>query len=145
MPTARWASATTPIPVSVEHKLGIHGSPTCVMAYGDKGGAIGYLGGRGESRPRLHVHDDERGALEGGSAGLGASEGAYQKAVGYARERVQGGVPIIEHADVKRMLLNMRALNEAMRALAYAEAVTMDLAHAGPPKGPARRISVASI
>ena len=67
-----------------------------------------------------------------GLQGLGASEGAYQKAVAYARERVQGGVPIIEHADVKRMLLTMRALNEAMRALAYSEAVTMDLAHAGP-------------
>jgi len=70
--------------------------------------------------------------LKVGLQGLGASEGAYQKAVAYARERIQGGVPIIEHADVKRMLLTMRALNEAMRALAYAEAVTMDLAHAGP-------------
>lgn len=70
--------------------------------------------------------------LKVGLQGLGASEGAYQKAVAYARERVQGNVPIIEHADVKRMLLTMRALNEAMRALAYSEAVTMDLAHAGP-------------
>jgi alkylation response protein AidB-like acyl-CoA dehydrogenase len=66
---------------------------------------------------------------------LGAAEGAYQQAVSYARDRVQGGVPIIEHADVKRMLLTMRALNEAMRALAYSEAVTMDLAHYGPEDG----------
>jgi hypothetical protein len=56
-------------------------------------------------------------------------EGAYQKAVAWARERVQGGVPIIQHADVKRMLLTMRALNEAMRAFAYSEAITMDRAH----------------
>jgi hypothetical protein len=70
--------------------------------------------------------------------GLGAAEGAYQKAVAYARERVQGGVAIIEHPDVRRMLLTMRALIEAMRALVYAEAVTMDLAHRGPEADRAR-------
>ena len=68
-----------------------------------------------------------------GLQGLGASEGAYQKAVDYARERVQGGVPIIEHPDVKRMLMTMRALNEAMRALAYIESLTMDLSHGAAP------------
>ena len=119
-------------PVSVEHKLGIHGSPTCVMAYGDNGGAIGYLVGEENQGLACMFTMMNEARLKVGLQGLGASEGAYQKAVAYARERVQGGVPIIQHADVKRMLLTMRALNEAMRALAYSEAVTMDLAHAGP-------------
>ena len=119
-------------PVSVEHKLGIHGSPTCVMAYGDNGGAIGYLVGEENQGLACMFTMMNEARLKVGLQGLGASEGAYQKAVTYARERVQGGVPIIEHADVKRMLLTMRALNEGMRALAYSEAVTMDLAHAGP-------------
>ncbi len=119
-------------PVSVEHKLGIHGSPTCVMVYGDNGGAIGYLVGKENQGLACMFTMMNEARLKVGLQGLGASEGAYQKAVAYARERVQGGVPIIEHADVKRMLLTMRALNEAMRALAYSEAVTMDLAHAGP-------------
>ena len=118
-------------PVSVEHKLGIHGSPPCVMAYGDNGGAIGYLVGEENQGLACMFTMMNEARLKVGLQGLGASEGAYQKAVAYARERVQGGVPIIEHADVKRMLLTMRALNEAMRALAYSEAVTMDLAHAG--------------
>ena len=119
-------------PVSVEHKLGIHGSPTCVMAYGDTGGALGYLVGEENQGLACMFTMMNEARLKVGLQGLGASEGAYQKAVAYARERVQGNVPIIEHADVKRMLLTMRALNEAMRALAYSEAVTMDLAHAGP-------------
>ena len=119
-------------PVSVEHKLGIHGSPTCVMTYGDNSGAIGYLVGEENQGLACMFTMMNEARLKVGLQGLGASEGAYQKAVAYARERVQGGVPIIEHADVKRMLLTMRALNEAMRALAYSEAVTMDLAHAGP-------------
>ncbi len=118
-------------PVSVEHKLGIHGSPTCVMAYGDNGGAIGYLVGEENQGLACMFTMMNEARLKVGLQGLGASEGAYQQAVSYARERVQGGVPIIEHADVKRMLLTMRSLNEAMRALAYSEAVTMDLAHYG--------------
>jgi hypothetical protein len=69
--------------------------------------------------------------LKVGLQALGASEGAYQQALAYAHERVQGGVPIIQHPDVKRMLLTMKALIEGMRALAYSEAVTMDLAHRG--------------
>ena len=132
-------------PVSVEHKLGIHGSPTCVMAYGDQEGAIGYLVGEPHQGLACMFTMMNEARLKVGLQGLGASEGAYQKAVAYARERVQGGVPIIEHADVKRMLLTMRALNEAMRALAYSEAVTMDLAHAGPQSerdGHQRRIDL---
>ncbi len=118
-------------PVSTEHKLGIHGSPTCVMAYGDEGGAVGYLVGEENRGLACMFTMMNEARLKVGIQGLGASEGSYQQAVAYAHERVQGGVPIIQHADVKRMLLTQRALTEAMRALAYSEAVTMDLAHHG--------------
>lgn len=121
-------------PVSTEHKLGIHGSPTCVMAFGDDEGAVGYLVGEENRGLACMFTMMNEARLKVGLQGLGASEGAYQHALAYARERVQGGVPIIEHADVKRMLLTMRALNEAMRALSYSEALTMDLAHYGPPE-----------
>ncbi|MEH6585392.1 MAG: acyl-CoA dehydrogenase [Halioglobus sp.] len=130
-------------PVSCEHKLGIHGSPTCVMAFGDTDGAIGYLLGE-ENRGlacMFTMMNEARHKV--GVQGLGASEGALQKAVAYARERVQGGVPIIEHPDVKRMLLTMKSLCEAMRGLAYTEAVTMDLAHRGPEE--ARRVQQSRI
>ena len=119
-------------PVSVEHKLGIHASPTCVMAYGDKEGAIGYLVGSENEGLRCMFTMMNEARLKVGIQGLGAAEGAFQKARAYAHERVQGGVSIINHADVKRMLLTMRSGCEAMRALAFSEAVTMDLAHAGP-------------
>jgi alkylation response protein AidB-like acyl-CoA dehydrogenase len=118
-------------PVSTEHKVGIHGSPTCVMAYGDNGGAVGYLVGEENRGLACMFTMMNEARLKVGIQGLGIAEGAYQQAVAYARERVQGGGPIIRHADVKRMLLTMRALTEAMRALAYSEAVTMDLAHFG--------------
>ncbi len=118
-------------PVSTEHKLGIHGSPTCVMAFGDNEGALGYLVGEKNRGLACMFTMMNEARLKVGVQGLGAAEGAYQKAVAYARERVQGGVAIIEHPDVRRMLLTMRALIEAMRALVYAEAVTMDLAHRG--------------
>jgi hypothetical protein len=118
-------------PVSTEHKLGIHGSPTCVMAYGDNGGAVGYLVGEENRGLACMFTMMNEARLKVGIQGLGIAEGAYQQAVAYARERVQGGGPIIRHADVRRMLLTMRALTEAMRALAYSEAVTMDLAHFG--------------
>ncbi|MEZ5555859.1 acyl-CoA dehydrogenase family protein [Haliea sp.] len=119
-------------PVSTEHKLGIHGSPTCVMAFGDNEGALGYLVGEENRGLACMFTMMNEARLKVGVQGLGAAEGAYQKAVAYARERVQGGVAIIEHPDVRRMLLTMRALIEAMRALVYAEAVTLDLAHRGP-------------
>ena len=119
-------------PVSVEHKLGIHASPTCVMAYGDNEGAIGYLVGNENEGLRCMFTMMNEARLKVGIQGLGAAEGAFQKARAYAHERVQGGVAIIHHADVKRMLLTMRSGCEAMRALAFSEAVTMDLAHAGP-------------
>jgi alkylation response protein AidB-like acyl-CoA dehydrogenase len=116
-------------PVSTEHKLGIHGSPTCVMAFGDNEGAIGYLVGEENQGLRCMFTMMNEARLKIGLQGLSVAEGAYQQAVDYARDRVQGGIPIIQHADVKRMLLTMRAANEAMRAFAYSEAVTMDRAH----------------
>jgi len=119
-------------PVSTEHKLGIHGSPTCVMAFGDTDGAIGYLVGEENRGLACMFTMMNEARLKVGVQGLGAAEGAYQKAVAYARERVQGGVAIIEHPDVRRMLLAMKSLIEAMRAFVYTEAVTMDLAHRGP-------------
>ena len=119
-------------PVSVEHKLGIHGSPTCVMAFGDNDGAVGYLLGEENQGLACMFTMMNEARLKVGLQGLGAAEGAYQKALAYSRERVQGGVPIIEHPDVKRMLLSMKSLTEAMRSFSYTEALTMDLAHRGP-------------
>ena len=128
-------------PVSCEHKLGIHGSPTCVMAFGDGDGAVGYLLGEENNGLACMFTMMNEARLKVGIQALGAAEGAFQQARDYARERVQGGVPIIEHPDVKRMLLTMKSLTEAMRALAYSEAVTMDLAHLGPEQDRARQQS----
>jgi len=124
--------------VSLEHKLGIHGSPTCVLAFGDKGGAIGTL--VGEANHGLEymfiMMNEARFAV--GMEGLGLSERAYQQAAEYAKERIQGGelgvkggpkVPIVRHPDVRRMLLLMRSQTEAMRALAHVVAAAMDKAH----------------
>ena len=116
-------------PVSTEHKLGIHGSPTCVMAFGDNEGAIGYLVGKENEGLRCMFTMMNEARLKIGLQGLSIGEAASQQAVAYARERVQGGVPIIQHADVKRMLLTMRCGNEAMRAFAYSETITLDRAH----------------
>lgn len=129
-------------PVSTEHKLGIHGSPTCVMAFGDKEGAIGYLVGEENQGLRCMFTMMNEARLKIGLQGLSAAEGAYQQAVDYARERVQGGVPIIQHADVKRMLLTMRAANEAMRAFSYTEAITMDRAHHQKDAGQQARLDL---
>lgn len=121
-------------PVSTEHKLGIHGSPTCVMAFGDNDGAIGYLIGEENQGLRCMFTMMNEARLKVGIQALGVADASYQHAVAYARERVQGGVAIIEHPDVKRMLLTMRSLVEAGRGLAYREALTMDLAHKGQPE-----------
>ncbi|MEM6582584.1 MAG: acyl-CoA dehydrogenase family protein [Pseudomonadota bacterium] len=118
-------------PVSVEHKLGIHGSPTCVMSFGDNGGAVGYLVGQKNQGLAAMFTMMNEARLKVGLQGLGAAEGAFQQARAYSRDRVQGGVPIIQHADVKRMLLTMRSLLEAGRAMAFAESMTMDLAYNG--------------
>lgn len=127
--------------VSIEHKLGIHASPTAVMQYGEKEGAIGYLVGE-ENRGLEYMFIMMNAArFAVGMEGVGIAERAYQRAVAYAKDRVQsrevGGsgsksVPIIRHPDVRRMLMTMRALTEASRANAYVTAAAMDAAHAHP-------------
>ena len=122
-------------PVSVEHKMGIHASPTCVMSYGDRGGAVGYLVGE-ENKGLVYMFTMmNRARLSVGLQGLAISERAYQQAREYARQRVQGSavghegrVTIIHHADVRRMLMVMKSHIEAMRALAYATMAELDMA-----------------
>ena len=128
---------------SIEHKLGIHASPTAVMAYGDKEGAIGYLVGE-ENRGLEYMFIMMNAArFAVGMEGVAVAEAAYQKALAYAKERVQsrelGGsgskaVPIIRHPDVRRMLMSMKAQAEATRALAYVVAGALDKAHHHPDK-----------
>jgi alkylation response protein AidB-like acyl-CoA dehydrogenase len=122
--------------VSVESKLGIHASPTCVMSYGDKSGAIGYLVGEANNGLACMFTMMNHARLEVGMQGVGISERAYQRALAYAKERVQGNAPgiegrvtIIHHPDVRRMLMQMRSLAEASRALAYVSAAEYDRAH----------------
>jgi len=126
--------------VSIEHKLGIHASPTAVLAYGDAGGAIGHLVGE-EHRGLEYMFVMMNLARFGvGLEGVAISERALQAAVSYATERVQGievgvrggaRVPIIRHPDVRRMLMTMRAQTEAGRALAYFVAAKLDAARGG--------------
>lgn len=126
--------------ISIEHKMGIHGSPTCTMSYGDEGGAVGYLVGelnRGLEYMFVMMNEARFGV---GVQGVGLGERAYQHALAYARERVQGknavsgenGQPIVHHPDVKRMLLSMRARIMAARALLYTAAGWFDRAHHHP-------------
>ncbi|HKX09290.1 MAG TPA: acyl-CoA dehydrogenase [Stellaceae bacterium] len=128
-------------PVSLEHKLGIHGSPTCVMAYGDRGGATGYLVGEPNRGMELMFTMMNNARLNVGLQGVAIAERAYQQARDFARVRVQGkpvGVkadgplPIIHHPDVRRMLLDMRASTEAARALTYYVAAGIDRARHHP-------------
>ena len=121
--------------VSVETKLGIHASPTCVMSYGDEGGATGYLVGEANNGLACMFTMMNHARLEVGMQGVGIAERAYQRALAYAKERVQGNVPgiegrvtIIHHPDVRRMLMLMRSLTEASRALAYVSAAEYDRA-----------------
>lgn len=113
-------------PVGVEHKLGIHSSPTCTLAFGDNGGAVGYLVGEENKGLQCMFTMMNNARLSVGHQGVSVSERAYQQAVGYAQDRVQGraiGVEgraaIIHHPDVKRMLMQMRALTEAGRAMSF--------------------------
>jgi len=122
--------------VSLEHKLGIHASPTCLMSFGDDGGAVGYLVGEENRGLACMFTMMNHARLEVGVEGVGLSERAYQHAVDYARERIQGYAPghdgrvaIIHHADVRRMLLQMRALTEAGRAIACVTSAIHDHAH----------------
>jgi alkylation response protein AidB-like acyl-CoA dehydrogenase len=122
-------------PVSVEHKLGLHASPTCVMALGDHGGAEGFLVGRLHEGIACMFTMMNHMRLGVGLQGIGLAERAYQLAVAYARERQQGSsrdgkerLHIIRYPDVRRMLLTMRSLTEAGRAIAYTTATHIDLA-----------------
>ncbi|TAH48237.1 MAG: acyl-CoA dehydrogenase [Betaproteobacteria bacterium] len=126
--------------ISIEHKMGIHGSPTCTLSFGDGGGATGWLVGapnRGLETMFVMMNEARFGV---GVQGLGLADRAYQMALAYARDRVQGrdavtgesGKPIIHHPDVKRMLLSMRARVMAMRALLYSAAGWFDIAHHHP-------------
>lgn len=119
-------------PVSVEHKLGIHGSPTCVMAFGDNEGAIGYLIGE-ENRGLAYMFTMMNEArLKVGLQGLGVAQAAYQEALNFSQERIQAGKEIGHYPDVKRMLLSMKSMIEAMRAMSYSEALNIDLIRFGP-------------
>jgi len=134
--------------VSIEHKLGIHASPTCVMSFGDAQGAIGYLVGQ-ENKGLAHMFTMMNEARQKvGLQGLGIAERAYQAARDYAKERVQGRpagqksgdrVTIIHHPDVRRMLLTMKSQIEAMRAFGYVLAADLDLAHKHPDEAERRR------
>ncbi|MBS0402928.1 MAG: acyl-CoA dehydrogenase [Proteobacteria bacterium] len=127
--------------VSIERKLGLHATPTCVMAFGDGEGAVGQLVGE-ENRGLEYMFIMMNSArFSVGLEAIGLAERAYQKARAYARERVQGveqggagneRVAIIRHPDVRRMLLNMKCRIEAMRALAGVMAASMDQAAANP-------------
>jgi 3-(methylthio)propanoyl-CoA dehydrogenase len=124
--------------VSLEHKLGIHASPTCVVSFGDGGeGAVGYLLGEEQKGMRNMFTMMNVARIGVGLEGLAITEGAYQQAVGYARDRIQGRktgsdsheeVPIVEHPDVRRMLLTMKAYAMAMRSLLYYTAAETDFA-----------------
>ncbi|MEX1044187.1 MAG: acyl-CoA dehydrogenase, partial [Acidimicrobiia bacterium] len=118
--------------VSLEHKLGIHASPTCVI---DFSGAVGYLVGEEQEGMRYMFTMMNTARIEVGAEGLAVGERAYQKALAYAKERPQGRAVgadpgeyslIVEHPDVRRMLLTMRAFLEAMRALLYVTASGVD-------------------
>jgi len=111
---------------SIEHKLGIHASPTCTMVYGDKGGAVGWLIGEEHKGMLCMFTMMNRARLAVGLQGVAIAERALQQANAYARERKQMGHAIIDYPDVKRMLLTMRSLTGAARAISYATGVALD-------------------
>ncbi len=127
--------------VSIEHKMGIKASPTAVLQYGDHGGAVGYLVGE-ENRGLEYMFIMMNAARYAvGVQGIAIAERAYQKAVQYARDRVQSrpvdgsfntAAPIIHHPDVKRMLMTMRSVTEGCRAMASVAAAAYDAAHHHP-------------
>lgn len=126
--------------VSIEHKLGIHASPTCVMQYGDNGGAIGYLIGEEHQGMRCMFTMMNSARLSVGLEGVAIAERSYQQALAYAHERRQGRAvgaapgtesPIVDHPDVQRMLLDMKSSIAAMRGLCYRNAEALDYATHG--------------
>ncbi|MEG3586002.1 MAG: acyl-CoA dehydrogenase [Actinomycetota bacterium] len=127
--------------LSIEHKLGIHASPTCVLQFGDNGGAEGYLIGDENSGMRYMFTMMNQARLAVGLEGLAVTDRAYQQALEYALERRQGrradtpkgeSALIIEHPDVRRMLMTMKAYIEAMRCLIYLNAKAIDIAQNHP-------------
>ena len=127
--------------VGVEHKLGIHSSPTCTLAFGDDGGAVGYLVGPKNKGLMCMFSMMNHARLAVGHQGIAVSERAYQQAVEYASQRVQGAaqgiegrLTIINHPDVKRMLMQMRALTEAGRAMSLFTIAAQDCATHHPDK-----------
>jgi len=128
--------------IGLEEKLGIHGSPTCVMSYGEAGGAVGYLIGQENKGLACMFTMMNNARLLVGVQGVAIAERAYQQALAYALDRKQGrpasmDIPagemgaIIGHPDVRRNLMTMKSLTEAARAVCYANAVAIDTAHAG--------------
>lgn len=116
----------------IEHKLGIHASPTCTMQFGDKGGAVGYLVGKEHEGIKYMFTMMNNARLSVGLQGVAIAEASYQHALSYAKDRVQGGgKEIVRHDDVKRMLLTMVSQIEAGRALTYEAALSLDLARGG--------------
>jgi acyl-CoA dehydrogenase len=125
---------------SLEHKLGIHASPTCTMVYGDRGGAVAYLIGQEHAGMACMFTMMNEARLAVGLQGVAIAERAFQHALHYAHERRQGREPgmapdksvaIVEHIDVRRMLLTMQAMTRAARAICYATAVALDIAERG--------------
>jgi alkylation response protein AidB-like acyl-CoA dehydrogenase len=127
--------------LSVEHKLGIHGSPTCVLAFGQQGGAAGELIGE-ENRGLEYMFIMMNAArFAVGLEGIGLSERAFQTALAFANERIQGmepgvkgRVPIVRHPDIRRMLMLIKSKTEAMRALASVSALSLDAARVHPDR-----------
>ena len=119
--------------LSIEHKIGIHACPTCVMSYGDEDGAIGYLVGEENRGIQCMFTMMNNARLTVGLQGVSVSERAYQQALSFCNDRVQGIAPgyeepgpIIRHPDVQRMLANMKSITEASRALAYSACAEVD-------------------
>ncbi|MCI5059992.1 MAG: acyl-CoA dehydrogenase [Alphaproteobacteria bacterium] len=133
-------------PTGIEHKMGLHASPTCTMQYGDKDGATGYLVGAENEGLKYMFTTMNNARIAVGLQGIAVAERAYQQALTYAKERVQGTtltnkkekVAIIEHPDVKRMLFSMKSQIEALRALTYEAALNLDLAAQGDKEAQAR-------
>ena len=131
--------------VGIEHKLGIHGSPTCTLNFGDNGGAVGYLVGQ-PNHGLMAMFTMMNEARQGVAIqGLGISQRSYQQALAYAMERLQGTrkdgsrFPIIKFPDVRRMLMVMKSATEAMRGLIYIAAAEGDRIHSAKTPEEARR------
>ena len=127
--------------IKLEEKMGLHGSPTCVMAFGDKGECYGTLLGEENKGLRNMFVMMNAARLDVGMQGVGVAERAFQRALHYAQDRKQGRAPgvrsgpmiaIYEHPDVRRMLYSMKTLTDASRAICYANAVAYDLARHAP-------------